>query len=137
MHRLITQIQNILMANRETDPIRENRIDYDVVVDAYDESERAMGWYYYLQDKISFPFLAKWKKKTKKTGAIAEKEIEVLDMASAEDCESNMYVEVAYINEKDDTFTARLSDIEAINPDPNTEEALADWQYWIDMGYEF
>lgn len=125
------------MTSREPDPIRENRIDYEIVVDAYDEAERAMGWYYYLQDKITFPFLAKWKKKAKKTGAIAEKEVEVLDMASEEDCESNMYVEVAYMGEDDDTFTAKLSDIEAINPDPDTKEALADWQYWIDMNYAF
>lgn len=125
------------MANREPDPIRENRIEDEIVVDAYGEEERAMGWYYYLQDRITFPFLAKWKKTTKKTGAIAEKEVEVLDMASAEDCESNMYVEVAYIDKDDDTFTAKLSDIEAINPDPDTEEALADWKYWIDMNYGF
>lgn len=71
------------MTKQEKDPIREKRIDYEIVVDAYDESERAMGWYYYLADKISFPFLAKWKKTNKKTGAIA------------------------------------------------------DWKYWVDMGYEF
>ena len=27
--------------------IREERIEMEVVVDAYDESERTMGWYYY------------------------------------------------------------------------------------------
>ncbi len=47
------------MAKRELDPIREHRIDYEIVVDAYTEDEIAMGWYYYLQDKITFPFLAK------------------------------------------------------------------------------
>jgi len=125
------------MTKQEKDPIREKRIDYEIVVDAYDESERAMGWYYYLADKISFPFLAKWKKTNKKTGAIAEKEVEVIDMASADDCERSMYVEVAYIDEKDDTFTAKLSDIEAIAPDADTAEAIADWKYWVDMGYEF
>ena len=125
------------MANQETDPSREQRIDYEIVVDAYDEAERAMGWYCLLQDKISFPFLAKWKKTNKKTGAISEKEVEVIDMASADDCESSMYVEVAYIGEKDDTFTAKLSDIEAINPDADSEEAIADWKYWVDMGYGF
>ena len=129
--------QNILMANQEIDSSRENRIDDEIVVDAYDEQERAMGWYCHLQDKISFPFLAKWKKTNKKTGAIAEKEVEVIDMASADDCESSMYVEVAYIGEKDDTFTAKLSDIEAINPDADTEEAIADWKYWVDMDYGF
>jgi hypothetical protein len=124
------------MVNKELDPIRENRIVYEIVVDAYDEAERAMGWYCHLQNKISFPFLGIWKK-TNKTGTIIAKEIEVLGMASEEDCESNMYVEVAYIGDKDDTFTAKLSDIEAINPDADTEEAIADWKYWVDMDYGF
>ena len=40
-------------------PDRENRITFEIVVDAYDETERAMGWYYYLQDKLQVPFKAK------------------------------------------------------------------------------
>ena len=38
---------------------REERIDYEIVVDAYSPEERAMGWYYYLEDKLRFPFHAK------------------------------------------------------------------------------
>jgi hypothetical protein len=41
------------------DTIREKRIDYEIVVDAYDELERALGWYYYLDEKLSYPFSAK------------------------------------------------------------------------------
>jgi hypothetical protein len=44
------------MAHTKKDDGREHHIDMEVVVDAYDEQERAMGWYYYLQDKIAFPF---------------------------------------------------------------------------------
>ena len=29
---------------------REERIIYGIVVDAYTREERAMGWYYYLED---------------------------------------------------------------------------------------
>jgi endonuclease I len=36
------------MTKIERDENREERIDMEVVVDAYDEEERAMGWYYYL-----------------------------------------------------------------------------------------
>jgi len=36
----------------KNDPEREKRIDYEIVVDAYDEYERATGWYYSLQDTI-------------------------------------------------------------------------------------
>src|SRR5438094_10503568 len=37
---------------------RESRIIDEIVVDAYGEQERAMGWYYYAADKITFPFKA-------------------------------------------------------------------------------
>ncbi|WP_228039113.1 calcium-binding protein [Nostoc sp. LEGE 12450] len=32
----------------------------EVVVDAYDEEERAMVWYYYLAENMDFPFKRKW-----------------------------------------------------------------------------
>jgi hypothetical protein len=41
------------------DDIREERIIMEVIVDCYDEQEQAMGWYYYLNDRIDFPFKAK------------------------------------------------------------------------------
>ncbi len=30
---------------------REQRIHDEIIVDCYDETERAMGWYYYLEDR--------------------------------------------------------------------------------------
>ena len=41
------------------DEAREERISMEIVVDAYGEAERAMGWYCYLEDKLSFPFLTR------------------------------------------------------------------------------
>ena len=41
------------------DEAREERISMEIVVDAYDEGERAMGWYYYLEDKLHTPFLTR------------------------------------------------------------------------------
>lgn len=35
----------------EINEVREERITMEVVVDAYDEMERAAGWYYYLEDQ--------------------------------------------------------------------------------------
>jgi len=46
------------MSGITEDEGRENRIYMEVVVDAYGEEERAMGWYYYLKDKLQFPFRA-------------------------------------------------------------------------------
>ena len=38
------------------DPVRERRIVDEIIVDAYGPEEQAMGWYYYLDDQLNFPF---------------------------------------------------------------------------------
>ncbi|HEY9798886.1 MAG TPA: calcium-binding protein [Leptolyngbyaceae cyanobacterium] len=126
------------MASVERDETREHRIETEIIVDAEDKEDRAMGWYYYLDDMIEFPFMAKWKKKSRKTSTIEEKPVEVLGMAPEDDCLRDMYVDVAYIGGKeDDIHTAKLSDIEPIDVDEETQEAIADWLYWLGRGYKF
>ncbi|MEB3308612.1 MAG: calcium-binding protein [Snowella sp.] len=124
------------MPSFETDDTRETRIDYEIVVDAYDEQERAMGWYYYLEGKLNFPFLAKWTRKLR--SSVREKQVRVVSMASEDECSHDMFVEVADLDSEDeDIFSAKLSEIEPIDADDDTQEAIADWHYWVDQGYEF
>jgi hypothetical protein len=47
------------MKKPRKDPVRENRIHEEAIVDAYGPEEKAMSWYYYLESKLSFPFRAK------------------------------------------------------------------------------
>jgi len=47
------------MPKVEKDEAREYRIAMEIIVDAYDAEEQAMGWYYYLDEKLDFPFLTK------------------------------------------------------------------------------
>lgn len=47
------------MKKPKKDPVREDRIENEIIVDAYGPEEQIMGWYYYLDDKIRFPFQAK------------------------------------------------------------------------------
>ena len=44
------------MPKVKKDNVRENRIIDEIIVDAYDAEEQAMGWYYYLEETITFPF---------------------------------------------------------------------------------
>jgi hypothetical protein len=44
------------VAKPKRDPVREDRIQDEVIVDAYGPEEQAVGWYYYLEAKIRFPF---------------------------------------------------------------------------------
>ena len=45
-------------AKTKTDPEREHRISMEIIVDAYNEYEQALGWYYYLKEQLQFPFTA-------------------------------------------------------------------------------
>ena len=47
-----------MVMKTERDKYRDDRIVMRAVVDAYGSEERAIGWYYYLENELSFPFRA-------------------------------------------------------------------------------
>ena len=71
---------------RAKDEIREQRIDMEAVVDAYDSAERAMGWYYYLDGKMKVPFKARCRSARSISVLKVKDEVEVLGMAPEEEC---------------------------------------------------
>jgi Calcium binding len=79
---------------------RERRIEMQAVVDAYNESERAMGWYYYLEERLKFPFKARCKSKRAVSPLRIGEEVNVLAMAPEEECESEMLVRVRWHGRK-------------------------------------
>ena len=80
------------MAKSRRDRIREDRIHDEAIVDAYGPEEQAMGWYYYLENKIHFPFQAKCIG-VKPTSPLREGEtVEVRRLASEDTCSSDMLV---------------------------------------------
>lgn len=122
------------MSGVKPDQTREERIDMEIVVDTYTKEERAMGWYYYLVDRLHCPFKAQWVSQRYPEG----EEVEILQMSPEEDCEHEMLVEVRYgEGEQEDLFSARLSEIKPLDVDAATAEAIADWHYWVVRGYEF
>ncbi len=82
------------MAGVKENKALERRVEMEVVVDAYNESERAMGWYYYLEGKLKFPFKARCKFKRAVSLLRIGEEVTVLGMAPEEDCESEMFVRI-------------------------------------------
>ncbi len=122
------------MDHVEKDEAREHRIDFEAVVDAYDESERAMGWYYYLEDRLAFPVEAKCIAEQITSSLRVGEVVEVIDMAPADECEHNMFVEIQW---QDRSLAVPLSQLEGIAVDAGTEEAIGDWHYWINSGYGF
>ncbi len=113
---------------------REERIENEIIVDAHDSEEQAMGWYSYLEENLYFPFTAK---------CVAEREISLLDkgvevevvgMASEDTCRHEMFVTLPY---KRRELAVPLSQLKPYtSTDKDTKEAVADWHYWLGQGYE-
>jgi hypothetical protein len=118
----------------EKDEIREERIVMEVVVDAYDSEERAMGWYYYLDDKISFPFTAECIAVNKRAPLTLGERISVIRMSGEDYCEHDMYVDVSWKNK---TLAVPLSQLKPLDADDDSIESISDWHYWIKQGYVF
>jgi hypothetical protein len=122
-------------AKQKHDPEREQRITMEIVVDAYDAQERAMGWYYYLQDQVQFPFTATCIAKRAISPLRVKDEVEVIGMPGEEECEHEMFVTIRWEKEG---LAVPLSQLKPISrTDEQTKQAIEDWHYWVKMGYEF
>jgi Calcium binding len=122
------------MARLKENKARERRIEMEVVVDAYNESERAMGWYYYLEERLKFPFKARCKSKRAVSPLCTGEEVTVLGMAPEEECESEIFVRLRWGGRR---MAVPLSQLEPLTADPQTKEAVADWHYWVGRSYKF
>lgn len=122
------------MAKGKRDAEREERITMEIVVDAYGPEEQAMGWYYYLEDTMQFPFTAICINQRRISPLKAGTAVEVVGMAPEDECEREMFVEIGW---EGDTLAVPLIQLEAPEADAQTQQAIADWHYWVNQGYEF
>lgn len=121
------------------DPEREERITMEIVVDAYNESERWTGSYCYLENTLTFPFQAECVKPRKMSPLKSGERVTVRGMLEEHkeyegDYLGEMMVEVEW---RDSTMGIPLAQIKGIDVDEKTAEAIADWRYWMDQGYQF
>ncbi len=117
------------------DEAREDRITMEIVVDAYDPGERAMGWHAYLEDTLHTPFTARCIKERVISPLQVGDVVEVVDMAPSEECEREMFVEIAWQGKR--TLAVPLAQLEVIKAEEKTQQAVEDWHYWVEMGYQF
>jgi hypothetical protein len=117
------------------DETREERISMEIVVDANDPEERALGWYYYLADKLSFPFLTRCINERVISPLRVGDEVEVVGMAPEFECEREMFVKTPREHKR--TLAVPLSQLEVVHGDDETRQAVEDWHYWVEMGYRF
>jgi Calcium binding len=125
----------VAKAKPARDEEREDRIIMEIVVDAYCSEERAMGWYYYLEGALQFPFPAKCIVKRGVSPLKVKDKVEVTGMADEEECQREMLVTIQW---DDDKLAVPLSQLQPTTAaDAETHQAIADWHYWVNMGYGF
>ena len=124
------------MAGRHKDQDKEERITNEIVVDAYDAAERAMGWYYYLEEKLQFPFTARCIKARPISPLKVGDEVEVTGMAPEDECEHEVFVMIRW--DRKEGLGVPLAQLKPSgDADEATRQAVEDWLYWTKMGYEF
>ncbi len=122
------------MKKSNKDPIREDRIQNEVIVDAYGPEEQAMSWYYYLEDKIRFPFQAKCIAAKVVSPLRKGEMVEVRRMAPEDTCSIDMLVLITWHGRN---VAIPLSQLAPLDADESTAEAIGDWHYWVAQGYCF
>jgi hypothetical protein len=122
------------MTAPKRDPIRENRIHEQIIVDAYGPEEQAMSWYYYLEDKIQFPFHAQCIASRQTSPLCKGESVAVQRLAPEDTCSSDMLVLIRWQGRN---MAIPLSQLKTAGVDESTRQAIEDWHYWVAQGYCF
>jgi hypothetical protein len=122
------------MAKSKRDPVREERIHEEIIVDANGPEEQVMGWYYYLEEKVQFPFHAQCIASVPTSPLRKGDSIEIRKMAPEDSCSTDMLVMTRRNNR---TIAVPLSQLKPIGVDESTTQVIEDWHYWVAQGYCF
>jgi len=120
------------MSKVEKDDEREYRISDEVIVDAVGPEEQALGWYYYLEEKMKFPFVAKCMCELGISPLRVDEIVQVIGIVDEYDCMAEMFVKIEWAGRSPGVPLAQLK---GIGVDSETEEEITDWHYWVDRGH--
>ncbi|WP_458190035.1 calcium-binding protein [Haladaptatus sp. NG-WS-4] len=115
----------------DTDAQRNERITDEILADAYGPEEQALGWYYYLEEKMTFPLQARCTEERTISPLRKGEEVLVVDLPDEYDCMCEMLVRIEWMDRE---FGVPLTQLEMIDADSDTERAVADWHYWFGDG---
>jgi hypothetical protein len=122
------------MPERSRDEEREHRITMEIVVDAYGAEEQALGWYYYLENTLAFPFHARCVAERPISPLRVGERVLVTGMPGESECEREMFVQIRWRNR---SLAVPLIQLEGVDATGEADEAIADWRYWVEQGYRF
>ena len=113
----------------ERDEEREERISMRIIVDAYTVEKQAYGWHAYLDDLMDFPFEAQCMTKRDESPLKKGETVRVVGMSSTEPTLRQQYVTVEWMDRE---LGVPLKQLESLDVDDETKQAIEDWYYWLE-----
>jgi hypothetical protein len=111
----------------ETDEQRDKRIRREILTDAYTADEQAISWCYYLEREITVPFQARCIEERTISPLREGEEVPVVGMTDEVVSSREMFVLVEWMDRE---FGVPLSQLEILDADSDTWDAVDDWHYW-------
>lgn len=107
-----------------------HKIDYEIVVDAYDEHEVNMSWYYYFEETMEFPFVAETVIKFR-NGKKRLAKVDVLGLVKDSHFEESpdILFEVSP-QDVDLVLEVRVSGLSNVKGPQEVKEAFLLWHFW-------
>jgi len=112
---------------QETDEERTKRIRTEILTDAYTADEQAISWCYHLEREMRFPFQARCIAERTISPLREGEEVPVVGMTDEVVSSREMFVLVEWMDRE---FGVPLSQLEILDADSDTREAVDDWHYW-------
>jgi hypothetical protein len=116
------------MRKPKKDPVREEHIENEIMVDAYGPEEQALGWYYYLEDQLPFPLQARCRAARVVSPLKKGEIVEVRRLAPEESCTSDMRVLIGWQGRP---LAVPLSQLEALDVE---ESKPGVWTFLVATG---
>ena len=106
-----------------------DKIDYEIIVDAYEEYEMSTGWHCTFDETLVFPFYAMAQLK-KKGGGVESKRVKIVGLHSDAEgfTEKDFQLEMEQGGYLVPIEYSKLSDIEA---GEETLEMFQIWDFWV------
>ncbi|WP_049998803.1 calcium-binding protein [Halococcus sediminicola] len=112
----------------DRDEERDERIEMEIIVDTYGAEEQAMGWNAYLDDTLEFPFEARCRTEREESPLEEGEPVRVVGMPTTDSTLSQQFVTIEWKNRE---LGVPLKQLEPVDASNTTEQAVADWHYWL------
>jgi len=125
--------QGIAMAEDVGDDDFDQRLSFEIIPDAHDSEEQALGWFSYLEEHLQFPFRAECVAERATSPLSVGQEVDVVGLPPGDVCGHEMFVNIRW---QERLLAVPLSQLAGLATDDEATQAIQDWHTWVDRGYE-